>query len=239
MNNFEKAKNIIEEYRKLRLDKDAKDNFKLQEKLTEIGYTEQQFIKENNKIEIDKLNIFNDIKINYCDVNNIQESISNQFKEKDNSILFNIPTKKAIYTGNGEYNKEFCVNNNITILDLGYSGGTIVFGEDDLGISIVLNEKIEQSFLTEKIAEIITKLFKQVTISGNDILIDGYKICGSVYIDKNNKHSYMYQISFNTDIDLIKNICVKEMVKIPKSLNCFGNKTREDFINEIKLWLQQ
>lgn len=233
MKNFREAKKIVDDYRKLRLNKEAKNEFRLQDKLKEIGYTTDSFKEEES------LNNLKGIEINYCDIDNTISSINNQFSSSKNSILFNIPTKKSVYTGKNEYNKDYCDTNNITILDLGYSGGTIVVSDKDLGISFVLDNEIEQIYLTKKISEIISRLFKTAEINGNDILIDGYKICGCVYINKGGKHAYMYQISFETDIELIKNICLKEMVKIPRGLNYFRDNTREDLINEIKIWLQQ
>ena len=57
MNNFEKAKNIIEEYRKLRLFPEKKNAFDLHKKLAEIGYTDIKYMEDNLKEEIKKANM--------------------------------------------------------------------------------------------------------------------------------------------------------------------------------------
>lgn len=49
----------------------------------------------------------------------------------------------------------------------------------------------------------------------------------------------MEQFKISNEENKLEHKELKEMVKIPKGLNSFGSKTKEDLIKEIKIWLQQ
>ena len=231
---FEKAEKIVEEYHKLKLDKKAKDNFNFHDKLKDIGYTKKEYFRECLERKLKNL----DLSINYCDVDDILKYIHEGIISKKQSILFNIPTKVGIYTGSDNFNEIYCKKNNISILHLGYQGGTIVFSESDLGIALFLNDEIDASILRDKLSEYISKNFKTNNIDKTDILINGYKVAGITPMKKGNKFIYLFQISYSVNLDLIKNICTKEMKKTPKGLNNYGVLTRSDLILEVKSWLQ-
>ena len=61
----------------------------------------------------------------------------------------------------------------------------------------------------------------------NDILVDGYKVCG-LCITRYGRIDYTGGIiSVNTNLDHIKAICRKPMVKVPKGLSEYGITTEE------------
>ena len=61
----------------------------------------------------------------------------------------------------------------------------------------------------------------------NDILVDGYKVCG-MCITRYGRIDYTGGIiSVNTNLEHIKQICKKTMVKVPKGLSEFGITTEE------------
>jgi hypothetical protein len=238
MNNFEKALKLVEEYRKLRLFPKEKNEFKLKERLLELGYTEEKL--ELEKKELYLKNTVIDIKEINTDSLLIQ--LQNGILNKKNTLLLVSPNKSVVYNGDKEFNEEYCKNNNITVFPLGYSGGTIVTTKKDLGIVFILDKEI-LSFIILKIRDWISSNFKnseikEIAINHNDILIDGYKVLGCSEGKKGNMYASFYQVSFDVDIDLIQKISLKKMVKIPKGLSSFGNKTRDDLIKEIKQWLQ-
>ena len=61
----------------------------------------------------------------------------------------------------------------------------------------------------------------------NDILVDGYKVCG-MCVTRYGRIDYTGGIiSVNTNIDHIKAICKKPMVKVPKGLSEWGITSEE------------
>ena len=61
----------------------------------------------------------------------------------------------------------------------------------------------------------------------NDIVVDGYKVCG-MCVTRYGRIDYTGGIiSMNTNLDHIKAICKKPMEKVPKGLSEFGVTTKE------------
>ena len=66
-----------------------------------------------------------------------------------------------------------------------------------------------------------------VTFEDNDILVDGYKVCG-LCITRYGRIDFSSAIlAINTNLDHIKAICKKPMKKIPKGLSEYGITTEE------------
>lgn len=62
---------------------------------------------------------------------------------------------------------------------------------------------------------------------GNDVLVDGYKVCG-ICVTRYGIIDYTgIHIGINTNLDHIKQICKKPMVKVPKGLSDYGITTEE------------
>lgn len=234
MKNFKKAEKIVADYRKLRLNPKEKNNFNIHKKLIEAGYNSMSDLE--NDINEDYI-ISSKIKIKEINTDILLEEIKKSIGT--NTLLLVKPKKTCVYNGNKDFNYLYCKENNIPIYELGYMGGTIVASKEDLGIIFILDRSELLGFIQQKIAYIIYEIFKKTDIIGNDILIDGNKVSGSGYKKIDNSYLYYYQVSFNSDVEIIKNVCTKEIKKIPKGLNNFGDKDREYFCNKMKEWLQQ
>lgn len=63
--------------------------------------------------------------------------------------------------------------------------------------------------------------------AGNDILVDGYKVCGLCITRYGCIDFSSAYIGINTNLDHIKAICRKPMVKVPKGLSEYGITTEE------------
>lgn len=74
----------------------------------------------------------------------------------------------------------------------------------------------------------------------NDILVDGYKVCGTCITRYGRIDYTAAAIGINTNLDHIKAICRKPMNKVPKGLSDYGITTEEveqmflDFCNNDK-----
>lgn len=232
MTNFEKALQLENEYHKILGDTNAMDLFKFKDKLLDIGYTEQEF----ELLKLNKQIVELGIEIKEITPDKIFSETKKNIKKK--ALILVKPIAKCVYNGNVEFNKEYCDNNNIPVYDIGYSGGTIVASSGDLaGILIIDDPRLFEIF-QNRIVSWIKENYSNVTTEGNDILVEGYKVFGGATMYNGGRFIFYFQLSFNMDIGLIKSISKKEMIKIPKGLNSFGNKTREDLINDLRLWLQ-
>ena len=142
------------------------------------------------------------------------------------------------YHGSDKIDRELCEKLGVRIVDLNYSGGTIIGSENDLSIIMVFPKEMSMCHpvIIKKVAEIIGKYVPNITIHGNDILMNGDKISGSMTRVVNDSFVWAAQISFNDYSDLITQICQKPHYKKP---NYIDSKllTRDILENEIISWL--
>jgi len=232
MGNFKKAQEIIKEYNKLRLNPKAKNSFGLNKKLRSAGYTEQEYLDEIQKRYLVNANIkFKEITDETL-VEEIQKSLDK------NTILFVNPRNVCVYNGDKDFNSNYSKEHNIPVHQLGYSGGTLVALNGDLGCVFILKKDGLLGYLQSKVKNWVSENIRECEINGNDILVNGKKVIGFASTKIGDNYIYYFQSSFSVNLNLIQEISVKKMVKIPAGLSEFSNKTRVDLINEIKLWLQ-
>jgi len=235
MKNFNKAKQIISDYHKLRLFPEAKNAFRLHEKLAETGYTVQEFMDDKDDETIKELNI----EIREIDSFNVLSEVQNGFSGDRNICLIITQDNPVVYVGSNDFNEGYCVDNNILINKIGYSGGTIISGKEDITLGIILENPNMMDYFRRKLKKWIEENSITTEIIGNDLMVGNNKVVGTAIKQTGNKTLYCIQISFSVDLDLIQKISKKKIIKIPKGLNCFINKKKEDLVKEIKIWLQQ
>ena len=108
------------------------------------------------------------------------------------------------------------------------NGGTILANKGDIIFSHL--DSPENGWLY-KFADHFVNWLKEkgfnAKIENNDILIDGYKVCG-LCITRYGRIDFSSAIlSINVNLDHIKSICKKPMVKVPKGLSEYGITTEE------------
>ncbi len=64
-------------------------------------------------------------------------------------------------------------------------------------------------------------------LDGNDVLVDGFKVGSYMRANINGCWNTACHISIGMDVDLIKQVCTKEMYKIPKGLKDYGITQQE------------
>ena len=150
-------------------------------------------------------------------------------------------TKTCVFSGNQGLeclNEEYCIENNIAVYPLLSVGGAIVHQDGDFsyGVSCPESLNIDASFILDRTRYIIQKHTKKnVVVDGNDILIDGAKVCGSTTYCKNGLFLFIAYFSFNDKTELIKNICNKETAKSPAYIDFM---TRNELKQEVAKWLR-
>lgn len=161
--------------------------------------------------------------------------------EKETTISFTDTNYPLVYLGESKpYNEEFCKENNITVLPLYTAGGAIVSSVGDLstGICFPDNLGIDDKFILSKLRDILGKYMDNVTVNGNDLLVDGKKICGSSKYVQNGMLLFVAHFSFADSSELIKNICEVEGVQSVKEPTYITGISRADFKREVAEWLK-
>lgn len=174
------------------------------------------------------------IDIAVIDVNN---AISNKIE----SIIYCVNKKTCVLPAlTSEYNEEYCLENNIDIVKMPNEGGALVITNGDIEIAHIskyFNNDFKTRFLNY-ISEYLIQKGINNKITNNDILIEKYKICGCSSVYRNEMLFTAIHLSINCELELIKNICQKEMIKVPKGLSDYGITTNE-LLEKVLLFLEK
>ncbi len=138
------------------------------------------------------------------------------------------------------FNEEYCKANNIPIYPYYSFGGNIVATKEDFGIVVLLPTNIDISplLILNGVANILKKYFENVEVYGNDILIGGKKVIGSMSFG--NEEIFVMAVYFcaSDKGDLIEKICGEPITdKTPGYINTEILST-DQLRNEVLLWLQ-
>lgn len=158
--------------------------------------------------------------------------------------------KYGIYISNGEgihayhgsepIDRELCESLGVRVVDLNYAGGTIIGSAKDLSIIIVFPADIGMNHPTviNKFCEIISKYVPNVSRHGNDILVDGMKVSGSMTRYVGDSFVWAAQVSFDDYSDIIARVCEKPQYKKPAYIDN-NLLTRDKLEGELIAWLQK
>lgn len=183
-------------------------------------------------------------KISYMD-NPVEQSndVIDSLQNKQDMVFIVTPESKFIWVGNNsEYNEEYCKQNNIPVLYEPYDGGVICTNKDDLQLAFCIYDmptKFNRVIADKIVNWIYNNVSKNVSTTGNDILVDGKKVVGfGKHTLENGMVLLTVQVSFRVDLEFIKGVCKKTMNKEPVGLTDFNEEiSREDLVWEVLKWL--
>lgn len=135
-----------------------------------------------------------------------------------------------------DINEQYCIDNNIPVYRIKRSGGPIVSSVGDYDFVIVeKNNKFRQPQILTKLLTLLVSKNIKVEFENNDLLVDGYKVASYACRDVPGGLYTAIHISMSVNMELIKNICKKEMIKVPKGLYDFGitNDDIDKIITEV------
>jgi hypothetical protein len=172
-------------------------------------------------------------------VNEYEEQIIDSNEEE--TVIFCMKSPEVCYVEEALTNVQYCIDNNIPHVHLKNlsKGGCIVAAAD----AVVMNIKrrldggytLAHDFSIALENWLIEKGLPNVERSGNDILVDGYKVAsGSTVLPKGIWQYMTYHVSMNQDLPLIEKVCNKPMEKVPKGLAEWGIVTKEDVLQFCK-----
>lgn len=159
------------------------------------------------------------------------------YLETDNFTV--LVTSNKTYCLQGTYsklNESFCLNNDIEILRTRHFGGTIINFKEDICVGNF--QKCQNDFgkdFMDKLTCFIQQKGLNCEMVDNDLLVNGFKCASYMTTNIDGCLYTAIHISIGMDLDLIKNICIKPMKKVPKGLIECGITRGEifEFIEEI------
>lgn len=153
-----------------------------------------------------------------------------------------IMTTNNIYAfhGNDPIDYKLCEELSVETVELGYAGGTIIGDNQDLAILLVMPREfnITPTMINQKILSIISESIENVEINGNDILVDGKKVMGSMNRRVGDSFVWAAQISFTDHNELITKICNKPAIKKPSYIDK-SKLSRDEMEWRLLKWLQK
>ena len=127
-----------------------------------------------------------------------------------------------------QVDEETCNSMGYEVCEAYYNGGTIIGNNGDMAFAHF--GAIENGWMMRFVDYLLTWLKDKglnATYESNDVLVDGYKVCG-LCVTRYGRIDYTAGfIGINTNLDHIKTICKKPMKKIPKGLSEYGITTEE------------
>lgn len=234
MRDIEKAIEKEREYISHRMKNE--EPFHFVDAVKECGFESiEQYFTEKKNYEFSRLNFaFATVQPS--------EAVAEIFRmmtEKETKVLFVPSTETFVYSGDGKaFDEEYCKENNIPIYPLNTGGGTIVSTNGDFGLIICYPESVgaDVQFILDKVKSILGGYIANVEVNGNDILLNGKKICGAVMYRQNGMNCFGAHFSFNDNSVLIEKICgVSESVKLPTFIS---GLTTEIFKRAVRVWLK-
>ena len=153
-----------------------------------------------------------------------------------------ISTSDGLYAFHGSdvIDYDLCEKLNVHVAELFHQGGTIIGSNADLGIEIVapIDLGLDSNYILNKFHEIISKYIDGATIDGNDILVNGEKVMGSMRRNVGNTFVWAAQVSFLDYSDIISQVCNKQSAKKPSHIDS-TLLTRDMLEKEVLIWLQK
>ena len=150
--------------------------------------------------------------------------------ECGNHTVFNVMVETPVVFVHKErqVDAETCKTIGYEVYEAYYNGGTIIGNKGDMAFAHF--GAIENGWYDRFIAYFLDWLKGKglnATYESNDILVDGYKVCG-MCVTRYGRIDYTAGfIGVNTNLDHIKAICRKPMKKVPKGLSEYGITTEE------------
>lgn len=127
-----------------------------------------------------------------------------------------------------QVDEEICNTLGYEVVETYNNGSTVVHSKGDIlfGHFCPINNGWYDRFIEHFVNWLKTKGLN-AEYTDNDIVVDGYKVCG-MCITRYGRIDYTAGfIGVNTNLDHIKTICKKPMQKVPKGLSEYGITTEE------------
>lgn len=222
-----------------------------EQSLTASGVKQKDLFPHLKEFGFDHLSQYYDAKrehlfakwipeVYYIDIGEFAQVTEDAIKNGRYGIY--IPTEDGVhaYHGTDDIDYALCESLGVRVVELNYAGGTIIGSADDLSILVVFPKEIGMNHPTviNKFCETIGKYVPGVSRHGNDILVDGQKVSGSMTRYVGDSFVWAAQVSFADYSEYIQKICQKKSIKKPAYIDP-ALLTRDKLEEELIGWLQK
>lgn len=182
-------------------------------------------------------------KVYYVPPSQAMITLRQMIQNEETGIVSVYTNETCVHAGNGKdstLDEEYCAEHNIPIYQYDSYGGNIVATEGDYSIAILVNSDVDISsnFILTKMKSLLDNYIDNVTIDGNDIMIDGKKVAGSTSYKNDDVFFFICHVSFSEKRNLITRICGKPATG--KEVGCINSDVLscDEFVKEMLSWLQ-
>lgn len=235
MGDIYRAMQIEQSYIKSRIE--GLDTVPLLEMIAGCGYSdlEQYFLEKRGTV-------LKSYKYNVCTVSmpEIPSAINAAVESSQPSIFWPSCDNAFVWHGNDKINRDLCSELGIDILDMGYSGGTIVSSPEDFSFGVLIPEgsDIDAGYFLELMNGLFLSHGLNSEVNGNDILVDNAKVVGSMSFRINGLFFFGCQISFVDHSEQIDLLCNKRSSKLPGFIDT-AKLSKATMEYEVMSWLQE
>lgn len=236
MKDIEGAIKLEEKYIQYRMD--DKEPFSLEDEIKKYGFDNlKQYFDEKLNFQISQLSFSVKEVVPFT----AAEAMLNLMKTKTNGILLMNTDQTVVYHGSKDFNRQYCEENNIPIIEHYSNGGTLVASDGELSIGICMPffNGLSGEYILLKLKEILDKYYNhnEVVIDNNDLMIDGKKVCGTTVYPTSEIFGFLAQFSFDDKSELISKICYPSESGSEKTAGYIDKLTREELRKEVLEWL--
>ena len=174
------------------------------------------------------------------DVRTITTDLEAAVRAENYGVYISFADGLYAFHGTDDIDCKLCEELGICVAELYHQGGTIIGSNADLGIEIIapLSIGLDSDYILNKFFEIISSYVDNTALDGNDILINGEKVMGSMSRNVGNVFVWAAQVSFQDYTDIIAQVCHKKSNKKPGYID--SNKLSRNKLEEVIIaWLQK
>lgn len=136
-------------------------------------------------------------------------------QKQDIALLCENKTDKPIIATNEQSN--YINEEKYIVLDAKHQGGTLVLFPKDITFTWISNESKINDIVREIYQYLLSKGLP-LSVDNNDIMLKDKKLFGVMSYKLDDIYYEGLFISFNTDVNIIKQVCIKQMNKVPTKM---------------------
>lgn len=169
-----------------------------------------------------------------------EKILSHHLKTKNlcrvNLVPPNDGSVTIILSTNSDYSAAFVTENEVQhrIVHTQHAGGTIVVFDDGITLATLQGRDQKPPTWMGDLKAFLERRGLKAHHAGNDMLVNGRKVCGSSTRSLGDTIFHGIHISIHADPGLISKICTKSTGKIPAGLSEFGI-TRQEVLNALNI----
>ena len=168
----------------------------------------------------------------------LAEVCATSIKNEECKIIIPYEEGLHVWEGDQKVDYELCEELGVQVVNASVGGGTFVGSDKDFTMMVVMPRSIGFEYLDilNKLAELISKSVEGIEVNGNDLLLDGKKVCGTTWNTTENTCIFTCQVTFEDYTEYIEKLCTKKSNKTPSYINN-SLLTRDQLEKEILNWL--